>query len=370
MLDIADCLVLLKIAGVADGCQQAGCALLGGETAEMPGLYSPGEYDLAGFTVGAVEREYVLPRMSTIKVGDAVIGLESSGLHSNGFSLVRKLVDGLSINYDSHVSYPLVDEMSIGKSLGEVLLTPTHIYCKPLRSLLQSGMIKAVAHITGGGLVENIPRVLPPQLSVALSATKWSIPGLFGWIASAARLSGNEMSKTFNCGIGLVLIVGKEYSAQVSTSLHFKACEIGEVTERKAGAQPVVISDLDTALSAAYPLPDPRAIVSQPSLRDGSCQTKKVGVLISGTGTNLQALIDSTKQPSCDYAKIVLVISNVPGVEGLKKAERAGIPNKVWSVVELVEPFFCSNFVFPFFLLLFLLLPFSGHFSQAIQEEA
>ena len=324
--------MLFKIAGVAKGCQQAGCALIGGETAEMPGFYSPGEYDLAGFTVGAVERDSVLPRIADMKVGDVVIGLESSGLHSNGFSLVRKIIDNLSLNYDSQVSYPLLGETSVGKSLGEILLTPTHIYSKALNSSLQLGMIKAVAHITGGGLLENIPRVLPAQLSVALSAAKWSIPGLFGWIASAANLSADEMSKTFNCGIGLAMIVDKEHSAQICSSLEsfqFKACEIGEVVEREAGVSGVIISALDTALAAAYPLSDPKAIILQPLLKDRCYQAKRVGVLISGTGTNLQALIDSTSQPSCDYAKIVLVISNIPGVEGLKKADRAGIPNKV-----------------------------------------
>ena len=321
----------MQVAGVAEGCQQAGCALLGGETAEMPGFYSPGEYDLAGFTVGAVERESVLPKMLDMKVGDAVIGVESSGLHSNGFSLVRKIVDSLEITYDSKLSCPLLDETSVGKCLGEVLLTPTRIYSKHLQSLLQSGMIKGIAHITGGGLVENIPRILPSHLSAVLDASKWFVPQLFGWIAAAARLSADEMSKTFNCGIGLVLIIDKEKVAQVSASLHsleLKTNEIGKVAKRVTANQPVVICDLDKALATAYVLSNPRAIRSQLPV-NGRCQPKKVGVLISGAGTNLQALIDSTSHPSCHFAKIVLVISNISGVEGLKKAERAGIPNKV-----------------------------------------
>ncbi|XP_046688341.1 LOW QUALITY PROTEIN: trifunctional purine biosynthetic protein adenosine-3-like [Homalodisca vitripennis] len=189
------------INGVAEACNLAGCALVGGETAEMPGLYKDGDFDVAGFVVGAVERKHLLPRVSEISAGDVVIGVPSSGLHSNGFSLVRRVMDLHGLSYDS--PSPFSD-----KTLGEELLTPTKIYVKDVMPFIDK--VKAIAHITGGGLVENIPRVLPSDVSVRLDASHWPLPPVFGWLAVAGGVGKKELLRTFNCGIGLVLICRPE----------------------------------------------------------------------------------------------------------------------------------------------------------------
>ena len=187
------------VEGIAQGCALAGCALLGGETAEMPGLYAEGDFDLAGFAVGAVERRAILPR-ADIAPGDVLLGLPSSGLHSNGFSLVRKIVErtGLSLGEPA----PFAPD----QSLGAALLTPTRIYVKPLLPLLRAGHVKALAHITGGGLLENVPRVLPQGTSAVIDRSTWDQPGVFAWLQDAGPVEAQEMLRTFNCGIGLVLV--------------------------------------------------------------------------------------------------------------------------------------------------------------------
>lgn len=213
------------IAGIAEGCKQAGCALVGGETAEMPGMYGAGDYDLAGFSVGAVERDRILPQ-SNIKPGDVVLGLASSGVHSNGFSLVRKVVTKQGLSYHS----PAPFEPS--KTLGEALLEPTRIYVKPALKAVRTGQVKAMAHITGGGLLENIPRVLPDGIGVWLSTAGWTVPPVFKWLAEAGNIEAHEMARTFNCGIGLVLIVAAEHAENVSAILTEggeKVFRIGEV---------------------------------------------------------------------------------------------------------------------------------------------
>ena len=197
------------IAGIAAGCKQAGCALVGGETAEMPGMYHSGDYDLAGFAVGAVERDKILPQQG-IKAGDVVLGLASSGVHSNGFSLVRKIVTQQGLNYHSQAPF------DSAKTLGEALLEPTRIYVKPALKAIRTGHVKALAHITGGGLLENIPRVLPQGLGVWLSAPGWQAPPVFKWLASAGKVEPTEMARTFNCGIGLILVVGAEQADTVT----------------------------------------------------------------------------------------------------------------------------------------------------------
>ncbi|OXB68644.1 hypothetical protein ASZ78_014291 [Callipepla squamata] len=239
------------IAGIAEACQKAGCALLGGETAEMPGMYPPGEYDLAGFAVGAVERGQMLPQLERIADGDVVIGVASSGVHSNGYSLVRKIVEKSSLDFSSQVG------VSGNQTLGDLLLTPTKIYSKTLLPVLRSGHVKAYAHITGGGLLENIPRVLPDSFGVVL---------------------GSAHVKVHN------LLQALQANRSLSVHSHIQ----GKIQTNKV----------------------------------------KVAVLISGTGTNLEALINSTKKPT-SFAQIVLVVSNKAGVEGLRKAERAGIPTRV-----------------------------------------
>ncbi|XP_030918486.1 trifunctional purine biosynthetic protein adenosine-3 isoform X2 [Geospiza fortis] len=307
------------IAGIADACRKAGCALLGGETAEMPGMYPPGEYDLAGFAVGAVERGQMLPKLDRITEGDVVIGVASSGVHSNGFSLVRKIVEKSSLDFSSRVG------VSGDQTLGELLLTPTKLYSKTLLPVLRSGHVKAYAHITGGGLLENIPRVLPESLGVVLDALTWKIPEIFCWLHKEGNLSEEEMARTFNCGLGAVLVVQKEMAQQVLRDIqgHETAWIIGKVVPLQKGSDNVKVLNLHRALQAN------RSLCVQSHIQ-GKIQTgkMKVAVLISGTGTNLEALINSTKKDT-SYAQIVLVISNKPGVEGLRKAERAGIPTRV-----------------------------------------
>ncbi len=190
------------IAGIADGCREAGAALIGGETAEMPGLYAAGDYDLAGFAVGAAERGMLLPR-ADIATGDVVIGVASSGLHSNGFSLVRRLVEELGLAWDAPAPF------SAERQLAEALLVPTRIYVKPmLAAIRHTGVVKALAHITGGGLPENLPRVLPDGLAAQIDLDAWTPQPVFGWIAREGQVAEAEMLRTFNCGIGLAVICG------------------------------------------------------------------------------------------------------------------------------------------------------------------
>ena len=192
------------VAGIAEGCRQAGCALIGGETAEMPGMYAGHDYDLAGFAVGAVERGEVLPR-SDIAAGDVLIGLPSSGVHSNGYSLVRRLVAEERLAWDASAPF------DSARTLAEALLEPTRIYVKPvLKAVRETGAVKALAHITGGGLSENVPRVLPDGIAAHIDLGSWQAPAVFGWLKAASKLDAAEMLRTFNCGVGLVLVVARE----------------------------------------------------------------------------------------------------------------------------------------------------------------
>ncbi len=213
------------VAGIAEGCKQAGCALVGGETAEMPGMYEGKDYDLAGFAVGAVERDAILPRVD-VQAGDVVLGLASSGVHSNGFSLVRRIVAQEGLTYDAPAPFDPT------RTLGEALLEPTRIYVKSALQAVGTGHVKVMAHITGGGLLENIPRVLPKGLGVWLSAGSWPVPPVFKWLAQKSVIGGHEMARTFNCGIGLVVIVAPEHAEAVSavlTDAGEKVFRIGEV---------------------------------------------------------------------------------------------------------------------------------------------
>lgn len=195
------------IAGIAQGCQLAGCALLGGETAELPGFYKPGEYDLSGFSVGIVDDDKIVDG-SSVGVGQAVIGLGSSGLHSNGFSLVRKLI--AEQNIDLHQPLPESDQ-----SVGRVLLEPTRIYVKSILNVLRDFEIKGMAHITGGGLYDNLPRVLPRGVKASVDFSSWTKPPVFEWLHSLSGLSWPEMLQTFNCGLGIVLIVEERVAEDV-----------------------------------------------------------------------------------------------------------------------------------------------------------
>lgn len=200
------------VRGISDGCLQAGCALIGGETAEMPGHYSDGEYDLAGFTVGAMERGSAIDG-ATIDDGDIILGLTASGIHSNGYSLVRKIVEQSGLGYDA----PAPFNSSI--TLGEALLTPTRIYVKSVLAALNLGTIKGLAHITGGGLVENLPRVLPDGISAKIDLSSWDKPPIFEWLRSSADIKTIEMLRTFNSGIGMAIVVAKENAKPVKKCL-------------------------------------------------------------------------------------------------------------------------------------------------------
>lgn len=202
------------IEGIVRGCKKAGCALIGGETAEMPGMYKAGDYDLAGFAVGIVERTHALPHLSDMHDGDIILGLASSGLHSNGFSLVRHL---LAINDIDLYDQPPFE--SSHATLYEALLEPTKIYTQSVLPLVHGGSIKAVAHITGGGLVENIPRIIPTGIRVELDSHSWHIPSLFRWIAQTGHIAEHEMRRTFNMGIGMIVVVKREDASYVQHAL-------------------------------------------------------------------------------------------------------------------------------------------------------
>ncbi|MEX0344680.1 MAG: phosphoribosylformylglycinamidine cyclo-ligase [Rhizobiaceae bacterium] len=201
------------VAGIAEGCRQAGCALLGGETAEMPGMYSGDDYDLAGFAVGAVERDRLLPS-DDFSDSDVILGIASSGLHSNGFSLVRRIVEMTGLSYDDPAPF------DSDKTLGQALLEPTRIYVKPLLEAMRGTHgIKALAHITGGGFPENIPRVLTDDWSAILNLDTIEVPEVFSWIAKAGGVEPEEMLRTFNCGIGMIAVVAAGQAAQVAAVL-------------------------------------------------------------------------------------------------------------------------------------------------------
>ncbi|MEM7067898.1 MAG: phosphoribosylformylglycinamidine cyclo-ligase [Pseudomonadota bacterium] len=210
-LELEDATAIVE--GIAEGCRQAGAALIGGETAEMPGMYSGKDYDLAGFAVGAVERDGILPSPA-IADGDVLLGLASSGLHSNGFSLVRKLVELKGLDWQSPAPF------DPAKSIAEALLEPTRIYVKSsLQAIRETGGIKALAHVTGGGFTENIPRVLPPSLGATIDLGSFKVPPVFGWLQEAGGIAESEMLRTFNCGIGMVLVVDAQKASAVSEIL-------------------------------------------------------------------------------------------------------------------------------------------------------
>ncbi|KAK2856984.1 hypothetical protein Q5P01_005719 [Channa striata] len=318
----------LVVGGIAKACEMAGCALLGGETAEMPGVYAAGEYDLAGFCVGAVERGGLLPRLGDIAEGDLLIGVASSGLHSNGFSLVRKVLEQVGLSYSCPAPFGRP-----GQTVGEVLLTPTKIYSRLLLPILRSRAVKAYAHITGGGLLENIPRVLPQHLAVDLDASRWSIPPVFSWLHKDGGLREEEMARTFNCGLGAVLVVSPLDAQRVLRQLqaHEEAWIVGSLAHKQPGAEPVVVRNLKHSLNAEPHYKGELEVEQNGGCHGDSstlCKRTRVAVLISGTGTNLQALIEQAKRPSSS-AEIVLVISNRPGVQGLKRASLAGIQTRV-----------------------------------------
>jgi len=228
------------VQGIAKGCELSGCALIGGETAEMPGMYPAGEYDLAGFAVGVVEKAKIIDG-STILPGDVVIGIASSGAHSNGYSLVRKIIERAQPDLDA----PFDGEGAQARTLADAIMAPTHIYVKPVLALMQAMPIKGMAHITGGGLTENVPRVLPPGAKAVLQKSAWQRPKLFDWLQQEGGVAEAEMHRVFNCGIGMVLIVAQENRRHALDMLHAageKAAEIGTIEWRDGDeAQTVVV---------------------------------------------------------------------------------------------------------------------------------
>ena len=234
------------IAGIAAGCRMAGCALVGGETAEMPGMYDSDDYDLAGFAVGAVERSKLLTG-NNVKEGDIILGLASDGVHSNGFSLVRKIINDIGFDYKG--SAPFARDMS----MGEALLTPTRIYVQSCLPLIRQSKLKALAHITGGGLIDNIPRVLPPSLAAEIDPRSWQLPPVFQWISKAGGVAKDEMVRTFNCGIGMIAVVAVENADFVVNSLQNageKVYRIGRIAQRMESGKAVLLPGLELAWMA------------------------------------------------------------------------------------------------------------------------
>jgi phosphoribosylformylglycinamidine cyclo-ligase len=222
------------VKGIAKGCEQAGCALIGGETAEMPGMYPEGEYDLAGFAVGVVEKDRIITGL-TIQEGDAVLGLASSGAHSNGYSLIRKIIEknNTDLSADFH-----------GKALIDVIMAPTRIYVKPLLELMKHLPVKGMAHITGGGLTENIPRVLPDGVTAILKHDAWDMPPLFHWLRQQGNVNEQEMQRVFNCGIGMALVVAPELAdtaMQLLQSAGETVWHIGRIRQRQADEAQTII---------------------------------------------------------------------------------------------------------------------------------
>jgi phosphoribosylformylglycinamidine cyclo-ligase len=201
------------VQGIAEGCRQAGAALAGGETAEMPGMYGKGDYDLAGFSVGAAERGTLLPRVHEMRAGDVIVGIASSGPHSNGYSLVRKIVERSGLAWDAPAPF------ASGKTLAEALLTPTRIYAKALKPVFDARLAKGAAHITGGGLVENTPRALPDHLAAEFDWTSWTRPAVFTWLQDVGGVPEDDMRRTFNLGIGMILVVEPAKAGDVISKL-------------------------------------------------------------------------------------------------------------------------------------------------------
>ncbi|WP_281647069.1 phosphoribosylformylglycinamidine cyclo-ligase [Parendozoicomonas sp. Alg238-R29] len=225
------------VAGIGNGCEMSGCALVGGETAEMPGMYQGEDYDLAGFCVGVVEKEQIIDG-SKVQAGDTLIGLASSGAHSNGYSLIRKILE---------VNETALDEELDGKPLADLLMEPTRIYVKPMLELINKGLVNAMSHITGGGLLENIPRVLPDNTKAMIDTNSWEVPALFKWLQQGGNVEQKEMYRTLNCGVGMVVAVPAEEKQQaidLLTAAGETAWEIGSIAEAAEDEEQVELTGL------------------------------------------------------------------------------------------------------------------------------
>ncbi|KRY67679.1 Trifunctional purine biosynthetic protein adenosine-3, partial [Trichinella pseudospiralis] len=328
--DLREEVLLALLQGIAKGCLEAGCSLIGGKTACMPGLYARGEFELAGFAVGAVERSQIaLPAKERMENGDVIIGIASNGFHSNGYSLIKSVLDSQNIELNDPCPWNPQQTVAIN------LLLPTKIYVNTLLELLRSGRVKGAAHITGGGLVDNIPRILPSNLIAKIDMSTWPIPDEFLWLASAGSISASEMVNVFNCGIGMVLIVGRKDVPYVEAHLQSRSerfFKIGTIEKPKidstekselehADHNKVEIENLEVAFQQENRL--------VPTLLNANhMNRKRVAVLISGSGSNMLSLIHSSKKTASVY-EIVLVISNVETASGLLKAEEEDIETSV-----------------------------------------
>ena len=286
------------VKGIADGCRQAGCALIGGETAEMPGIYHGDDYDLAGFAVGAVERGAILPR-NDIRAGDVILGIASSGVHSNGYSLVRKVVAKSKLKWNAPAPF---DKK---KKLGAAVLAPTRIYVKScLAAIRETKAVKALAHITGGGFPDNIPRVLPKNLGARIDVARIPVLPVFKWLAAAGGIAEKEMLRTFNCGIGMIAVVDARAAGKVAAILERegeRVVQLGELVAAAKGKPRVTYTG--------------RLEYLEPMAR------KRVAILISGRGSNMVALIEAAKDQTYP-AEIALVVSNEPAARGTEAGAR------------------------------------------------
>jgi phosphoribosylformylglycinamidine cyclo-ligase len=232
-LDVATATDVVK--GIASGCEQSGCALIGGETAEMPGMYPSGEYDLAGFAVGVVEKSKIITG-STIKAGDAVLGLASNGAHSNGYSLVRRIIAEKKVDLSAKLD---------GKTLSDLILAPTRLYVKPMLQLMEKITVKGMAHITGGGIVDNVPRVLAENLTARIDGKSWPRPPLFQWLQEQGNVAEAEMLRVFNCGIGMVVVVAEKDAKAAADTLRAAGetvWQIGSIAARADGEAQTVVA--------------------------------------------------------------------------------------------------------------------------------
>lgn len=296
------------IISIADACKDCSCALVGGETAEMPGVYNPDQWDLAGCCIGARERSWgEFPKINEIAEGDVIIGLYSSGLHSNGFSLVRALFEKNEIKYTDKCSW------DTNLSFGDELLKPTKLYPAKLLPLIKRDWIKGSAHITGGGLVENVPRILPKHLLAKINCSSWRIPEIFKFLQKLGNVNPQEMFRTFNCGIGMVIIVEENRAKEVYQKLSGveQISIIGRIEKRENHPEQVILEN-------------PESIVNYDSGYGLNTRRANVAILISGTGSNAINLIEQASNPlsSCN---IRVVISNKEDAKGLEAAKERGI---------------------------------------------
>ncbi|CEM21717.1 unnamed protein product [Vitrella brassicaformis CCMP3155] len=327
---VAQTVAIVK--GMGEGCIQAGCSLFPGEKAELPGIFPRGEFDMAGFAVGAADRSTVLPKKDAMQEGDVLIGLASSGIHANGFSLVRRVIASQGLSYNAPAPF------DASRSLGDVFLTPTRIYVKAVMPLCNGGMLKGAAHIAAGGLLESVAKILPVNLMARIDTTAWELPAVFRWLLEVGRIEPRELARTFNCGVGMVLVVAQGDETAVMQELSNHGEEpfvIGQLAVNDASRK----SSSEMSQSMTKPT---RSRVKLDNIEaswlkttrftsltaDDFQNTRKVrtAVLISGTGTNLQALIDCCRLPTFP-AEVSLVVSNVPGVGGLERAAAAKVPH-------------------------------------------